>query len=329
MSNKILRQKCTAYQKEYATQVLESTRYVLDNSEHVKISDKGIDRFCKKNKLIAQRNIDWLQKSPFSLDRLNEKEKTHLMLTFNSLSFSYWGEPYWKVTYNNTTYQRGSWSLIAALLRAREEGIDILNPSIQSSVSKKDLKYILRGNREIPLLNERLQIINQVGTTIQDRYRSDFRNMIYEAKKDASRLLSSIINQIPSFEDTAKYKGKTISFYKRAQALVESMSALHNLAQADKLTALADYILPRKLRDEGILLYSTELARVIDNKIDIPPRSIYEVEIRANTIQAVERIKEHLAKKNVSLTRKEINDHLWLTGNKEITNFHRTRTTAY
>jgi len=314
--------------KDYCSAVLESTRLVGAQSEHVSISDESIFRFCQEPDLGTNIGLDWLQKSPFPVDTLDQKDRAHLMLAFNSLSFSYWGDPYWQVTFKDTTYQRGSWSLIAALLRAREEGIDVLDPSVQSSLSNSQLERILRGNREIPLLEARLQIINQVGSTIRDLYDSDFRNMVYE-NRDSAQLLSKIIHQIPSFEDSATYHGKPVFFYKRAQALVESMAGLFSLPGADKLTALADYILPRKLRDEGILLYDKELSGLVDNQKDIPAGSPYEVEIRSNTIWAVEKIKSTLAKQHIFLSSKEINDHLWLTGDTETSEFHRTRTTSY
>lgn len=314
--------------RDYCAEVLDSTKTVVGCSKHIAICDGQIARFCEDKSPDAKTDGDWLKKSPFPLGQLSEKDLAHLMLAFNSLSFSYWGDPYWQVTYKDTTYQRGSWSLIAALLRAREDGVDILDPSVQSGLSKSQLAKILRGNREIPLLEDRLRIINQVGQLIRDDYGSDFRNMIHE-HTDAVKLLSAIINQIPSFEDTADYRGMQVSFYKRAQALAECMAVQFSLQGLDRLTALADYILPRKLRDEGILIYDQELSGLVDNREDIPPRSAYEVEIRANTVWAVEKIKAQFAKKNIYLSSKEINDHLWLTGDTENSEFHRTRTTAY
>ena len=314
--------------KDYIKQILKSTFYVVENSDHVTISQEGINNFCNQVSLTDYQNNNWLEKGPFDISYLSKKEKIHLMLTFNALSFSYWNKPYWQVTYKDTTYQRGSWSLLAALFRAREEGIDILNPLVQARITKKDLEHVLRGNIKIPLLQERVKIINQVGNVISKLYGSDFRNLINQTQS-APELVAKIIQSIPSFEDKAVYKGKEIRFYKRAQALVESIDAIHPLPKAEYLTALADYILPKKLRDEKILVYSGELADIIDKEKLIPSKNYFEIEIRANTIWAVEIIKKEFSKKGIKLSSQEINDYLWLTGDQEKTTYHRTRTTDY
>ena len=318
--------------RDYTEEILGSTMFVVENSDDVHISKEAITNFCEHTPLREKRGINWLQGSPFPIGSLTDKEQIHLMLTFNALSFSYWGDPYWQVTYKEKTHERGSWSLIASLFRAREEGTDILDPAIQSSMTKTSLSHILRGNREIPLLEERVAIIGQVGALIRDKYNGDFRVMIRESGYDAVKLLSTVVEAFPLFDDTAVYKGRAICFYKRAQALVESIDSLNEerrLSSAERLTALADYILPRKLRDEGILVYSRGLAEKIDAKEPIPARSPYEVEIRANTIWAVESIRNTLSERGVQVGRKQINDYLWITGNQEKTTFHRTRTTAY
>jgi hypothetical protein len=311
--------------KNYTNEILESTSYVVEHSKHVQLNKDNIAEFCKTIPL-NNKQTDWLKDSPVPLDNLTDKEKAHLMMAFNSLSFSYWGDPSWRVTYDGKTNDRGSWSLIASIVRAKEEGIDILNPKIQANISRKELKHILRGNVEIPLLDERLAIINQVGTKISRDYNNDFRNMISQANYDATKLLSKVIESFPLFEDTAQYDGQRVCFYKRAQALVESIDSLEN---ADKLTALADYKLPVPLRDAKILTYSPELEQMIDNKQLIQKESNYEIEIRANTIWAVENIRNNLSAIGINLHRKEINDYLWLVASKYSTEHHRTRTTAY
>jgi len=101
------------------------------------------------------------------------------------------------------------------------------------------------------------------------------------------------------------------------------------LSNVDKLTALADYKLPIFLRDEGILEYSVELAEIIDNKLEIPAKSEYEIELRACTIWAVEEIKNIFAEMGVQMLSKEINDYIWLASSNAKSNHHRTRTTAY
>ena len=70
----------------------------------------------------------------------------------------------------------------------------------------------------------------------------------------------------------------------------------------------------------------------IDNEVEIPKESEEEIEIRANTIWAVEFMRQALAKKEESVTAIGINDHLWLMTQEkkeEFEPYHLTRTTAY
>ena len=74
---------------------------------------------------------------------------------------------------------------------------------------------------------------------------------------------------------------------------------------------------------------SADMLQVIfDNENQIPKGHKHEVEIRANTIWAVEFIKEQLKKYDST----HVNDHLWLLGQDKLPGdkpYHRTRTTSY
>ncbi len=308
--------------------ILKSTRYVVDNSEHVKINQGQIKKFCDNIESIDNISLNWLENTPFDLKVLDEKEKANFVLLFNALSFSYWGTPYWQVHYQNQTFKRGSWSLVASILRAREEGLPILDADYQSSISKDDLGIMLRANRQIPLFKERLEILQSVGSSLKDKYDGDFRDVVAASNDDAVDLLDIITEEFPSFSDTAQYKEKTIYFQKRAQALVQSThSFLRKLTNIDRLTALADYIVPKELYEKKILEYSPELEEKIENRVVLATRGIYVNEIRANTIWAVKYIAEELY--NIQATQMGINDYLWLTGGNKDTQFMLTRTTDF
>ena len=82
----------------------------------------------------------------------------------------------------------------------------------------------------------------------------------------------------------------------------------------------------------GILKYNEALASKIDAQIEIPKHSIEENEIRANTIWAVELIKEKLKDKIPGIDSIHINDYLWVLSQykkEQDSPYHLTRTTAY
>jgi hypothetical protein len=315
--------------------ILESTKFVVDNSEHVKINSKKIDEFCKH--FTRQDIKHWFIEAPFDIQNLNPKDKLHFLLVIDSTSFSYWSEPKWTITYKLKELN-GAYGMIAAIGRAIENKIPILDAKYLSTISESDFAKILEGNTQIPLFQERLKILRDVGNILIKKFDGDFTNVIKKANGDSQKLLELIFENFPSFEDSSIYKGKTIYFYKRAQLLVSDIYQAFNeqeygkLKNIDQLTACADYKLPLVLRRLGIFEYSDYLANKIDNKILIEKGSLEEIEIRANTIWAVELLKKKIQTKIPNVDSIHINDHLWMLGQKNLKKdkpYHLTRTTAY
>lgn len=313
--------------------ILNSVKYVVDNSDFVNINKSKISEFV--NSFEKHKEHYWLLDSPFDINTLNDDEKLMFITVFNAISFSYWGDPYWNVKYNGKHFTRGSWSLVASIFRAIEEGKDILNPKYLSSINKEELSIILRGNTEIPLLNERVKILNEIGNVLVNKYDGNFVNVIKKSNKDAIKLLEIILESFPSFQDVVMFKDKKICFQKRAQGLVEGIYSIFkgkgygDLKNINSLTALADYIIPNMLREIGIFEYSKELKEKIDNEVILNNESAEEVELRANTIWVIELIRKELEQKGIKVSALNINDYLWTIGGNAKTNFHMTRTTAY
>ncbi|MBI2109428.1 MAG: hypothetical protein HYT93_04645 [Parcubacteria group bacterium] len=315
--------------------ILETTRFVVDSSKSVKINNENIATFCKT---FQHGNLPhWLSGSPIAFSHLKDIDKLNLLLVFNSTSFCYWGDPKWTLEWKGERYD-GSWGMIAAIMRAIEEGVPILDIEYRSAISKEEYQKILRGNAEIPLLEERWKITKEVASILLEKYDGNFVKFVQAAKGNATKLLGLIITNFPSFEDVSLYEGKKVYFYKRAQLLVEDIyqtfgaEGFGDLSHLEEFTACADYKLPQSLRKLGILTYATELEKKIDTFVQIPHGSSEEVEIRANTIWAVEKMKTELGKNGKQTPSIGINDHLWLMGQTKNPNdkpYHRTLTTAY
>ena len=315
--------------------VLESTKFVIDNSKYIKIDLNKIKEFCND---FGESHINhWINESPFDFNKLSEKERLHFLLVFNSISFSYWGQPKWEVEYKGEKFD-GAFGMIASIGKAIENKKSILDSKYLKDISEKELEEILKGNIIIPLFESRLKILNEIGTILIKYFSGDFSKLIKKSDRDALKLLDLILKYFPSFNDFSSYKGKTIYFHKRAQLLISDIHQLFNgknygnLKNFDKITACADYKLPMVLRKLGVLKYSKELANKIDRKMEIIRNSEEEVEIRANTIWAVEFIKQELNKKYSKINSAHINDHLWLLGQVKSSKdkpYHLTKTIAY
>jgi len=185
-------------------------------------------------------------------------------------------------------------------------------------------------------------------------------NMVKKANNSAARLVQLLLRSIPGFRDTAVYEGRLIHIYKRVQILVGDIWAAYGKAtsiqRADggtniyffhdlqKVTMFADYRIPQLLRNMNIMEYSQDLGRRVDAYEEIMFGSQEEVEIRACTVIAVEKLKavcnrilqEDAAAAGVVMPRPllsiELDWLLWNQGEKckdEIKPHHRTLTIYY
>lgn len=317
------------------SKILETTKFVTDNSVSVKINKEKISEFSRN---FPHDNLShWLSASPINYAHLSAADKLNLLLVFNSTSFCYWGDPKWTIEYRGEQYD-GSWAMIACIMRAVDEKRPILDTQYRATMSKEDYRDVLRGNTEIPLFEKRWSITKDVASILLEKYDGNFGDLIQGTNGNATMLLKSLTTQFVSFEDVATYKNKQIYFYKRAQLLIEDINQVFggegygDLTNLNEFTACADYKLPQALRKLGIISYAKDLEKKIDNLIQLPEGSPEEVEIRANTIWGVEMIKEELKKAGREVSSMNINDHLWLMGqvkNSHTKPYHRTLTTAY
>jgi len=315
--------------------VLASSRFIFQNSDDVKIDMGKVAEFCNSFQHSYIRH--WWGEAPFDPSRLSEKDRLNFLFFFNSISFCYWGEPKWSVKYNGKDYD-GAWGMIAALGKAVENDLAVLDAGYLADLSKEDLEVILKGNVPIPLFEERWKILREISKTLNAKFNGEFRNVVKEAKKDSLGLLNALVTEFSSFDDWSQYKNKKVVFYKRAQLLISDVyqefngEGIGDLKNIEALTACADYKLPKVLRSLGVINYSKKLAEKIDQKMLIQKDSAEENEIRGNTIWAVELMKEKLKRKIPHITSFQINDRLWLLSQKKSPAeklYHRAVTTSY
>lgn len=310
--------------------VLETTKFVVDNSKQVRINKEKIKEFCKG---FNEPHINhWLDN--FSImKKLNDEEKLNFILIIDSMLFSFWGEPKWTINYKNKKYD-GANAMICLFIKVIEEKIAILTPEYLKNLKVGELRNITQGNVEIPMIKERVEILNQVGNCLS---KIKFSILLKESNKDLYKAIELIIKNIPTFDDSSTYLNKDIYFYKRVQLVISDIihffnDTYFNPEDIRELTACADYKLPQILRRLGIIEYSIELTNKVDEKIEIPKNSGEEVEIRANTVWAVEYIKNELKPRFPNITSIEIDIYLWHQGQIKSPDdkpYHLTRTIAY
>jgi len=299
--------------------ILKSIRSVVDQSRHVKINKKNLEKVCEN---FNPEDVKfWMENSPLDLSALNYKDRINFIFIFNSINFCYWGEPKWTIEYKGKKYD-GAWAMITCFRKAIENKAPILDTKYLAGITKKDLTKILKGNIEIPLFEERFKILREIS-------RGNFLDAVKKSGKDALKLLDIITTDFSSYNDVAIYKDSKVFFHKRAQLAIHDVHrACCELKNINQLTAAADYKIPQTLRKLGVLEYAVELVEKVDNKILIPQGSEEEIEIRANMIWAVELMRREL--KNISAI--DIDSCLWLQGQNKSPDdkpYHLTKTIFY
>lgn len=312
--------------------ILTNTRFVIEQSAFVKINTSAIDQLVEQFEIKDVKH--WLNDLPFQLSA--EDMLTFLFLNIG-INFSFWGNPLWTIHYQEKEYSR-TFGLLFAFKRALEEGIPIFDWNFLRDISLKEFAFMLRGNTDIPLLQERFNIVHELATGIVTKYQGKVSKLLVASDYDVVKLLECVIKDFPSFHDVSVYKGKTISFHKRAQVFIGDVDYLlklqngKGLQNSDELTALPDYRLPQILRHLNILVYDDQLEKIVDNEIEIPHHSEMEVEIRAATIWAIEEMKLRLKKKYPDITTALLSSYFWLMS-KSISGIinphHLTRSIAY
>ena len=259
------------------------------------------------------------------------------LLLFNTINFSYWGDPKWTVDFHGRPLD-GAWGMLGALARAVDEGFPILDGAYLASIPEADLRHILRGNVEIPMFRERLVILHEVGRVLVAQFGGNFGDLLCAAKNDAVNLVRLLVTVFPSFNDVATLDGHTVAFYKRAQLAAAMLYEAFDgegpgdLRRVEELTVFADYKLPQVLRRLGVLRYAPHLADRVDRREPLEAGSREEVEIRAATVWAGELMRRTLTPRLPGITALRIDYWLWREGQVQgpgVRPYHRTRTIYY
>lgn len=241
--------------------ILESCEYVMYNSEHVKINYNKLDLFIEK--IDCKELKHWLIDNPYDLLELGISNIVNFLLIFESIDYSFWGQPRWTVD-TDLGNKDGSDALLYVLLKyvKKTKSVNFSNMSL------KEFKEVLKGNVEIPLLKDRYDTLIEVSNIVNNKMDGDFYEYTKEVTVD-TELFQIIIDNFPSFRDEREYEGKTIYFYKLAQLLTSDILHLRELLEGvtvdySHLLGCADYRIPQTMRALGIIEYDEKLSKTID-----------------------------------------------------------------
>lgn len=318
-------------------EILTSIQPVIGRSRNVHINQKTITEFLESVKDKDFNDSEFHDET--ILKGASEEQQIALTVLYNSLNFCYWGEPKWTISINGSEFD-GSAGMLRALKKGIESGFPLLDPKYLATMPEDDLQKVLEGNIEIPLFQNRLQLLRDLGNGVLDRFSGSFTAIADKGKNDALGIVKVLVDELPTvFRDEADYYGSKVKFYKRVQLVPAHLDDLskfglipRSISRIKELTAFADYKVPQLLRKFGILEYSDKLADIVDNKTEIAEESEEEIEIRANTIWAIELVTRIVEERFPQATPAKVDGIFWFRGQVKSSDdkpYHRTKTIWY
>jgi hypothetical protein len=231
------------------------------------------------------------------------------LLVLDTVNFSFWGGA-----------GGGYWQLAERLRDAYRADDELSEPAGLARMTADRLRQLIG---DFPMLEERAAALRQLGA-------HGFDGLVRETAAETAHTLAE---RLPSYADVAEHRGLRVPLLKRAQIVPADLhgAGVARFPDLASLTCFADYKLPQVLRHHGALEYAADLARRVDGWDELRPGEPAEVEIRAATVVAVERLRAALAERGRQLMSIEVDWILWdlSQGLYPVRPYHRTRTVFY
>ena len=161
--------------------------------------------------------------------------------------------------------------------------------------------------------------LNALGEALAKEWGGSFRALIESARHSAERL-AGVLARIPFYDDVHGYRGFEVPIYKRAQitssdlALALGGEGLGRFDDLDRLTIVADNLVPHVLRVDGVLTFDPVLLERIEREELLVSGSEEEVEMRACAIHAVELLATELRATGRPTSARDLDNVLWNRG---------------
>ncbi len=315
--------------------IIDSLQPILRSDQFVRIVPAGIEKLGIE--MVMSLIPPW--NNTFQL--LGTPEETIQYYFFvDSINCCFWapkGQERWSYKVGDELIS-GYYAFSAAIKDAFIKDKRFFDARYLADIPRQDFIEIFSGGKnELLLLEERWKIIKENFSILRDKFGGSAANIFIQAQGDVDVFVDLLIQNFPTFRDQVEYEGQQVYFLKRIQILASDVTfALPDFSPArfkniENLTIFADYKLPQILEAFGALEYAPELLQDIIEERLIPAGSQKELEIRAKTIIAIERIAEFVREKGSTLTAHEVDWILWVKAKQSSLPrpHHKTLTTFY
>jgi len=328
--------------KPIGSPVLDSLRFAVESSRDVQTNH---ERIVEVASWMAYEELPMPEfVMPFGVGQGDPDEVIDFVMVANAIDTAFTDfetQVKFQAEYGGKRWS-DSEAEFACLKRAQDEGVPILDGEYLASITRSELNNIFRGNIAMPMLDEKLAVLREVGKILAERFSGRFHNFVHSCSPrlydSGNGLIERMVTEFPRFNDISELDGHEIKFYKLAQLGIWMLySTLHSSAKfklddPEKMTAFADYIVPVALRLHGITRYAAPLEETIHLHQLIPRDSRWEIEIRANCIYATALLTEEINKlrpRNRQVIIPQIDARFWTHFHATTWPHHLTRTIMY
>ncbi|KAK9285492.1 hypothetical protein L1049_024686 [Liquidambar formosana] len=265
-------------------EVRATSAWVASRSSHVLVVSSGIEKVVESIKDSIPK-VEWDFEGIHYFD--DGPLTVQYLFVLDALNFCFWPD-------KDLSYDH----LASGLKAALQNDKSVFDADRLQKYTGPQLRDLLKWPRPLPLEDERVRLLHEVGLELEKSFEGKASNLVKSCGKSAVELVSLVTRHFPGFRDHSVYKGHQVFLYKRAQIFAADLwgafkgqgyGEFHDISS---ITIFADYIVPAVLRELGVLRYSTALASIIETNGEIGSGSEEEVELRACSVYAVEKMRE-------------------------------------
>lgn len=270
--------------------VRASSAWVAARSSHVVVDSSGIEKAVEEIQDSIPK-VKWDFEGIHYFD--NGPLTVQYLFVLDALNFCFWPD-------KDLSYDH----LALGLKEALQNDKSVFDADRLQKITGPQLRELLKWPRPLPLENERVRLLHEVGLELERSFEGKASKLVESCGKSAANLVALVTRHFPGFRDHSVYKGHQVFLYKRAQIFAADLwgafegQGYGEFNDISSITIFADYIVPAVLRQLGVLRYSSDLASIIEANREIGSGSEEEVELRACSIYAVEKMRELLSKKS-------------------------------
>jgi hypothetical protein len=332
------------------TPVRESVDRFVSHAKYVEVDEDTAQELAEQ---LAREEIElpeWRQPTFPDEEAVGVRDVVDFFFVGNTINFAFrdfeTGRKY-TAEYDGNVY-RGAFGMWAALKQAYENGRSILDGEYLADLTMNEARNIFEpaGDTEMPLLPQRVQLLNEAGYYLDQQYDGRYTGLVEEAADNLytdndDGLVDHLLTLGKAFEDSTPLSNgsdvERVRFDKRAQLAVAMAwgrfryNDVISIDAPSQFTVFADYNLPNILRSHGILNYEQDLAQRIDRGETLAANSREEAEVRACAVYAADAIQTWLNVERAGETiyAPHLDAKLFGLRDNVETQPHRCKTTAY